>query len=270
MPCPSWVTDSSTALDVTAVLVAVATLLSAAELIALRAEFSRHGLFDARVLTSTRPGFLAGRSTSVSTPRIAAAQLVLAVMVIVFLALDVSPALPLVGLAVATLLQRVLIPYGRDGSDELGRVLTITAAIAFVFAGETYVARVALGFIAAQLCLAYVASALAKLFGRPWRSGTAVPGILHTAFGHPGIARSALDRWPSAGKGLTWLVVSFELAIPVGLVLGGWPAVVALAGAAAFHVGIAVFMGLNRFVPWFFAAFPAAAWAACHYGLLSR
>src|SRR3989440_2830862 len=156
LPCPSWVTDSSTALDVTAVLVAVATLLSAAELLALRAEFSSHGLFDARVLTSTRPGFLAGRFTSVSTPRIAGAQLVLAVMVIVFLTLDVSPALPLVGLAVATILQRVLIPYGRDGSDELGRVLTITAAIAFVFARETYVARLALGFIAAQLCLAYV------------------------------------------------------------------------------------------------------------------
>ena len=221
MPCPSWVTDASTALDVTALLVAVATFLSAAELLSLRAEFSSHGLFDARVLTSTRPRFLAGRFTAVSTPRIAGAQLALAVTVIVFLALDVSPALPLVALAAGTLLQRALLPYGRDGSDELGRVLTITAAIAFVFAGETYVARVALGFIAAQLCLSYVASGLAKLFGRPWRAGTAVPGILHTAFGHPGIARSALDRWPTAGKGLTWLVVSIELAIPVGVVLGG-------------------------------------------------
>jgi hypothetical protein len=270
LPCPGWVTDASTALDATAVLVAVATFLSAAELLALRAEFSSHGLFDARVLTSTRRGVLAGRFTVVSTPRIAGLQLVLAVSVVVFLAFDISPSVPLVGLAAAAALQRVLLPYGRDGSDELGRILTITAGIAFLAAEDTYVVRIGLGFIAAQLCLSYAASGVAKLFGRQWRSGTAVPAILHTAFGHEGITRSALDRRPAVGKALTWLVIVFELAIPVGVVLGGWVALVALAGAAAFHLGIAVSMGLNRFAPWFFAAFPATAWAACHYGLLSR
>jgi hypothetical protein len=28
-------------------------------------------------------------------------------------------------------------------------------------------------------------------------------------------------------------------------------------------------MGLNRFTPWFLAAFPATMWASCRYGLFS-
>jgi hypothetical protein len=148
-------------------------------------------------------------------------------------------------------------------------ILTITAAIAFSFDGSTTAVRIALGFIAAQLCLAYGASGVAKLFGRPWRSGTAVQGILHTTFGHAGMARSGVDRWPSAGKALTWFVIAFEIVFPVGILLGGWIALVALATAAIFQASIAVSMGLNRFALWFLAAFPATAWAVCHYGILS-
>ena len=81
--------------------------------------------------------------------------------------------------------------------------------------------------------------------------------------------RSALDRWPNAGKTITWLVIAFEVAFPIGIVLGGWFAAAALAGAAAFQLSIAISMGLNRFTPWFVAAFPATAWTACHYGLFS-
>jgi hypothetical protein len=269
LPCPSWITDASTALDATAVLVAIATMLSAAELLALRPEFSSHGLFDPRVLTSTRPSFLGSRFTVVSMPRVAGVQLALAASVILLIALGASPSVLLVVLATTAVTQRFLLPYGRDGSDELGRILTITAAIASVFAEETYVVRIALAFIAAQLCLSYGASGLTKLFGRPWRSGTAVPGILHTAFGHAGALRSALDRWPGAGRVVTWLVVLFEVAIPIGILLGGWFALVALSVAATLHIAIAVSMGLNRFTPWFLAAFPATMWASCRYGLFS-
>jgi hypothetical protein len=35
------------------------------------------------------------------------------------------------------------------------------------------------------------------------------------------------------------------------------------------QASIAFAMGLNRFLPWFLAAFPATAWAACHFGVLS-
>jgi hypothetical protein len=269
VPCPSWVTDASTALDVTALLVAIATVLTAAELLALRAEFRPLGLFDPHVLSATRAGVLTRRLALVTMPRVAGVQLVLALSVILCLVVDVSPGIPLIALAATTMLRPYVLPYGADGADTMARLLTITAAIALSLNENSAVVRIALGFIAAQLCLAYGASGVAKLFGRPWRRGTAVPLILHTAFGHPGLLRSALDRSPGAGQALTWFVVGIEIAFPVGIVLGGWIAFAALIAIASLQAGIAVSMGLNRFTPWFFAAFPAAAWATCNYGVLS-
>src|SRR5437660_10764559 len=83
-------------LDVTAVLVGIASVLSAAELLALRAEFRRNGVFDPQVLSSTRPGLLTARLGVVAIPRIAGAELALAVTVMLLLALGMSPVLPLV------------------------------------------------------------------------------------------------------------------------------------------------------------------------------
>jgi hypothetical protein len=179
------------------------------------------------------------------------------------------PSVPFIALVIAGLHWPYLLPFGADGSDVMMRTLTITVAIGLLFADHPVIVRAALVFIAAQLCLAYGSSGVAKLFGRPWRTGDAVHGILHTAFGHPGVMRSALDRWPRLGKLLTWLVIAIEIAFPVGIVLGSWVALSALVAVAALQVGIAVSMGLNRFTPWFVAAFPATAWAACRYGVLS-
>jgi hypothetical protein len=269
LPCPSWISGASTALDVTALLVAAATILTGLEFVAIRGEFQRYGLFDPQVPHSTTSSVLGRRLAPNSIPRVAGAQVVLAVSVIFCLALDVSPGLPLIALAVTTVLRTSLLPYGGEGSDNMAQVLTITAAVAFAFGENATVGRIALVFVAAQLCLAYSASGVAKLFGRPWRSGTAVQGILHTGFGHTGIVRSSLDRWPSAGKLLTWAVLGLEIFFPVGVLLGGWFALVALAAVATLQMAIGVLMGLNLFTVWFFAAFPATAWTACRYGLLS-
>ena len=64
-------------------------------------------------------------------------------------------------------------------------------------------------------------------------------------------------------------MVGLEITFPIGVLLGGWLAFAALAAVATLQLGIAASMGLNRFTPWFFAAFPATAWAACHYGVLA-
>jgi uncharacterized membrane protein YphA (DoxX/SURF4 family) len=269
LPCPGWVTDASTVLDVTAVLVAVATVLSAAELLALRADFRRYGLFDPRILSRMTPRLPTTRLAVLSMPRVATAQIVLGITTIFFVVYDISPTLTLVALAVAALLQRFLLPFGGDGSDMMARALTITLAIAFPLAYDATARRIALAFIAAQLCLAYGASGVAKLFGESWRSGSAVQRILHTGYGHAGLARSAVDRWPRIGKALTWIVIGLEIVFPIAVVLGGWLAFGALAAVAMLQLGIAVTMGLNRFTPWFVAAYPATAWAACRYGLLS-
>ena len=55
-----------------------------------------------------------------------------------------------------------------------------------------------------------------------------------------------------------WAVFLLEALFPLGFVLQ-WPGLaLALAGMYGFHVGTAIFMGLNRF-PWAFAcAYPEA------------
>lgn len=269
MPCPSWITDAATILDVTALLVAVATIVTALEFIALRDEFQRRGLFDPEVVHSTGSGVITRRLARVSIPRVAGTQLVFALLVILCVPLDASPGLPLIALATTTALRTYLLPYGGEGSDHMAQVLTISAAVAFVFGTNTAIGEIVLVFVAAQLCLAYGASGVAKLFGRAWRSGTAVAGVLHTAFGHAGLVRSALERSPGVGRVLTWAVIGLEVLFPVGVLLGGWVALVALAAAATLQTMIAILMGLNLFALWFFAAFPATAWTACRYGLLS-
>ena len=269
MPCPEWVTRASTVFDVTAVLVAVAAMVTSAEFVALRAEWRLHGFFDPQVAGAIRRGSLIGRFPMLSVPRLSLVQLFAAPAAILCIALDISPAPALIVLAVTTVIRTQVLPFGADGSDYMAFVLTVATAIASVSGDHRVVLRTALSFIAAQLCLAYGASGVAKLFGRPWRAGVALRAILHTEYGHPGFVRSTLDRWPTLGKVLTWLVIVGEIAFPVGVVLGGWFVVAALAAAAILQTSIAVAMGLNRFTPWFFAAFPATAWAACHYGLLS-
>jgi hypothetical protein len=254
---------------VTALLAGAAAIVTALEFLALRREFQRYGLFDPRIMHARSSSVITRRLARVSMPRVAGAQLVLALLVILCLALDASPGLPLVALAITTVLRTYLLRYGGEGSDNMAQVLTISAAVAFVLGEDSAVGQIALVFVAAQLCLAYGASGVAKLFGRAWRSGTAVGGVLHTAFGHPGIVRSALDRWPGASRMLSWAVIGVEILFPVGVLLGGWVTFGALAAVAALQLSISVLMGLNRFALWFFAAFPAAAWTACRYGVLS-
>jgi hypothetical protein len=267
--CPDWIPSAAEALDITAVIVAGTTVLMAAEILSIRSEFGRRGVFSPRVLAPTQGGAIARWLPPFSLLHVAAAQVVLGVAAIMLMALDVSVTAPFVALAVLAALWQFRLPFGADGSDVMARTLTITVAITLLLEKHTQLVRIALLFIAAQLCLAYGASGVAKLWGKEWRDGTAIPGIVHTAFGHPGVLRTALDRWPTMAKLVTWLVVAIEIAFPLGIVLGGWIALAALAAVAALQMGIAVAMGLNRFTPWFVACFPATAWATCSYGVLT-
>src|SRR5688572_3148581 len=130
LPCPDWVTNAFTTLDVTAVMVAVASFLTSAELFALRAEFQAHGLFDPLVTGSTRRGLMGRQPRIASIPLVSGLQLPLAAAVVVCVAVDVSPTVPLVALAATTMVRTPRLPYGLDGSDSMSLLLTVTIAIA--------------------------------------------------------------------------------------------------------------------------------------------
>jgi hypothetical protein len=158
--------------------------------------------------------------------------------------------------------------FGLEGSDEMAIIILIPLAVASLPGAPDSFVRLALLFVAAQLLLAYLASAGAKAVGRKWREGSAVAQILSTQ--DYGLGRrdlfssgSALFRW------MSWGTIAFEFALPLSLLLGGPLIPLAVLAGVAFHATIGMTMGLNRFFPWFIAAYPAAIWASSHYGLLA-
>jgi hypothetical protein len=158
--------------------------------------------------------------------------------------------------------------FGLEGSDEMALIILPPLATASLPVMPSGIYRLVFLFVAAQLTLAYLASAGAKASGSKWRDGSAVAQILSTQ--DYGLGRRALfqsDGW--SFKLVAWGAIAFEFALPLGLILGGPLLPFAIAAGVIFHAGIAMTMGLNRFLPWFIAAYPAAAWASMHYGLLS-
>jgi uncharacterized membrane protein YphA (DoxX/SURF4 family) len=239
----------------TALLVLAAALLTGAELLSLSAEFRAGGLVDPRY-ARPYPGYVLVRRVSVGRiPALARAEIALAA------ALPVVP-LAAVPLAAVVCLQAQLLPGGRDGSDDMATVVTVALALACVARGP--IASVALLFVAAQLCVCYVTSGAAKLTGPRWRSGEALVGIMRTrSYGHERVA-DLLSRSPTVARAVSWSVILGELALPVAIVAGGRAGIVALVLAACFQTSVAVTMGLNRFVPWYLASYPATLWAMRH------
>jgi len=124
-------------------------------------------------------------------------------------------------------------------------------------------------FVAAQLMLAYLASAGAKAAGAKWRNGTAVAQILSTR--DYGLERRDLfESDHPLFLVAAWGTIAFEFALPLAFLLGGPLLPFALVAGVTFHIGIAMTMGLNRFLLWFVAAYPAATWVSLHYGVLAR
>lgn len=172
------------------------------------------------------------------------------------------------GLALVTASFARSTTFGREGSDEIALVIVIPLALATMPGATARLTTLAFLFIAAQLALSYAASGGAKLAGRKWRDGRAVAQILSTR--DYGVGRRELyhsEAFPL--RALAWGTILLELALPILLLLGG-PLVVPVAIiGVVFHVSVAMAMGLNRFLPWFLSAYPAAIWASSNYGLLS-
>jgi len=259
------------ALTATATIVGFAGALSGLEGYAGRREMRAGGLLDAAIAARGRrllPGW-SPPTRWVTTTWLALLICSLVLLVSVGAGLDAAVAVALVGVALCVSLQSALLPYGRDGSDEAAIVVTVPLAVGCAFGASDSVLRLTLVFIAAQLALSYLAAGAAKLGGAYWRDGSALPRIaLTTSYGHPMVAAS-IARRPALGRLASWGLVAWELTLPVTLVLGGSLAVIALALGVIFHGVTAYVVGLNRFVPWFLAAYPAALYASLHYGVLS-
>lgn len=146
--------------------------------------------------------------------------------------------------------------YGMDGARQMTVVVLTGALLASVAPATGAVARIALGFVAAQLVLSYTVSGVAKLVSSQWRSGTAVVDILSTtAYGSPPL-HAFLHRHRRLALATCLGTIAFEAGFVV-IVLAATPApALLMVLGAAFHGSIAVAMGLNNFFWAFTAAYP--------------
>lgn len=152
-------------------------------------------------------------------------------------------------------------PYGGEGSDQV--LLVVFAALALgAWRPSDAVATAVLWFVAGQACLAYFTSGASKLFAPAWQSGDALLGVAGTAaWGNPVVAdwlqaRPVTTRWASRA------VAAAEACFPLVLLAPDPVVPWLLVAGGAFHLLVAVAMGLNCFVWAFVATYPAILYVA--------
>ena len=254
------------ALQASAALAGVAALVSSLEWLAIGRELGPRGCF-AWQLSGSRSFLLrhaaVGRALAVifETPGVLvllAARAAAATALVVAAVAGAPLPLPLVIVAVTTLAFTYRGIYGRDGSDQMIALIVVALAIGTILDA----ARAAAVFVALQAVAAYFVAGVAKLRGREWRSGTAIPLILSTrSYGAPPVG-AVLRASPAIGRAATWATMAFEVLFPLSLLAP--PAVVlgVLAAGAVFHLTTAVTMGLNVFVWAFVACYPCVIYLA--------
>lgn len=149
--------------------------------------------------------------------------------------------------------------FGSDGADKMALVVASGGLLQALgqTLGSSWLFLAGVLWTGGQLTIAYFASGASKLLLAPWRSGAALRAALGSyAYGSRLSAALVGNRgWVLA---IAWAVMIVEAAFPFALMLPTNLLLAVLASALAFHLGIAVFMGLNAY-PWaFLAAYPSA------------
>ncbi len=151
--------------------------------------------------------------------------------------------------------------YGTDGSDQVSTMVQTTTGLARL-STSPQVKDTLMWYIALQANLSYVVSGWVKLLGDPWRSGSALTGIMRTrTYGHQGFWKLA-TRHPVPARYLAHGVLALECLFPVAYLGGGRLARPVIAGAAGFHVANGFLMGLGRFVTAFVSMHPMVAYTS--------
>jgi hypothetical protein len=195
---------------------------------------------------------------------------VVAVRIAAAFALVVDPAgaRPAAGIAFAASLLVSVRFRGRENgaSDAMTNLVLLALCIASVGAVvgvgvDVDVEQLAVGFVAAQALLSYVAAGLAKLRSPSWRRGTALAAFVSVErFGVPQTLRRVLAQ-PIIGAVAGFVVVAWQLASPLALT-STWAAVSFCVVGLFFHAANFVAFGLNRFVFAWAATYPAIVWCA--------
>jgi hypothetical protein len=249
--------DPRLALDAAARLSACGAMISSLEMIAVRNEFRKDGVFNLQGIVSLygKEGAvfnLLDRTLLLALIAVACS----AAIVILFGPFQAIGQIAVVVCFANRLLVRWRRLLGGDGAEQMTTL--VLAATLLAVLPHTSEARIhlAVAFIGAQATLSYVTAGIAKLLSPVWRSGAALPVIMGTEIhGHPRVA-SALAHWRRSAAVLGWSVIAFECLFPLLIIGPSWLAIAALILGLIFHAGCAATMGLNNFLWAFPATYP--------------
>ena len=170
-----------------------------------------------------------------------------------------APGWVLIGLCFWSLwsLHRFQGPYC-GGADRMG-FLVLYAVTAVHWAPNPALAELAFGYLAVQLVLSYVMSGWVKIVNPDWRSGRALCDVFaFSAYPVSEVTRG-WATYPRLMSAVSRMVIAFELMFPLGL-LHPVALTIALSITGSFHLGNAIFLGLNRFFWIWIAAYPSIIW----------
>lgn len=260
--------SADAAVLVATALAAVGSLVLAAELIQQRRELRAAFAWD--VLETQYAGLLkspvrAGIARRLLDGPAFDASLALRVpLAIAAVALTVAgnplAGLTALGLVLLNVTLHARLLYGLDGSDQMATIVWAGLA-AYWLAPSGWAQSAALAFVGAQFALAYITSGVAKAISPQWRGGEALPGIFSSGNHGLGAAATLVGFRPVA-LAACWVIIAVEALGPPLAFLH--PAVLAVftALAAAFHLGVALTMGLNLFFWSFLASLACFVWLA--------
>jgi hypothetical protein len=256
--------EAAAALAACGAIVGVGVVISSLEMLLSWRDYTRGGLFDGRLLVERR--LLRSVSARALTGwlftggAVCALSAVRALCGIALLVPGASAQVRAASAATALLTGVVLSfrnRYGTDGADQMANVVLAGVAVGWSVQSSAIVTIAAISFIAAQSCLAYFASGVAKVVSPTWRSGEAVAQIMNTeTFGSRRLGSWLMRnrRWSLL---LAWTVMLAECSFPAVLIAPRWLTAAILVWAASFHVYCAAAMGFNTFFWSFVAGYPA-------------
>lgn len=252
-----------------AVIAALGAIISTLEWISNRRQLMDDGLFSWQVV-GTRPLALGQGLHSRILSWLLSFRPYLGVLILRFVALlflplaiwlDWGALFALAAIVATTLLLNFRSPFGMDGSDQMSTQIFGALFLGYL-AGSRLGIEASLWFIAAQACLSYFTSGLAKALSPYWRAGDVVFAIFNTrTYGYEPVARFLYGR-PGITRISTWGAVVMETIFPLALLLGFPGCLIFIAWGVVFHLMNAVVMGLNSFFWSFVATYPAVIYTA--------
>jgi hypothetical protein len=245
------------------ILVSIAIITAALEFISLSKQFATNKIFDWNVmessstLTNDNKWFKSFRRVFFY-PKINFIFILLVVIGMLLMLLPIFDFIFVLYLLVAALylLLNLLMPYGKDGSDQMVVIICLTLCIVTFINTQTSI-TIGLYFLAIMSISSYFISGFTKLKGKSWTKGTAVADILSTEIYGTPIAGKFLQSNLWLSKYLGWATILFELLFVFTLFFPQPLLIIMLLFGIIFHFMNIVFMRLNSFFWVYIATYPA-------------